>query len=181
LFSISQELGDFLLELSRVELVAIEALQAQAEVMKIEILDEMEEVSIIQKENIGPLEKENLVKSRRGQGIFKSNLKLYEKSCRVTGLSDKSHLTASHIKPWRDSNNKEKIDGYNGLLLSPHIDRLFNYGFISFTDDGKLLVSSKLNKNVLTDWNVKTDLNVGKFAFEQCKYLDYHRKNIFKV
>lgn len=181
LFSINQELGDFLLELSRVEPVAIEALQVQAEVMKIEMLDEMEEVSIIQKENIGPLEKENLVKSRRGQGIFKSNLKLYEKSCRVTGLTDKSHLTASHIKPWRDSNNKEKIDGYNGLLLSPHIDRLFNYGFISFTDDGKLLISSKLNKNVLTDWNIKTDLNVGKFASEQCKYLDYHRNNIFKV
>ena len=105
---------------------------------------------------------------------------MYEKQCRVTGLKDKTHLTASHIKPWRKSDNREKIDGNNGLLLSPHVDRLFDHGFISFSDFGELLISSKLNQDVLKFWNIDPKANVGAFRPEQCVYLNYHRENLFK-
>ena len=107
-------------------------------------------------------------------------MKLYENRCRVTGLTDKTHLTASHIKPWRKSSDREKIDGNNGLLLSPHVDRLFDKGFISFSNDGNLLVSSLLNTEVLKFWNIVTPLNVGSFRSEQLGYLEYHRNEIFK-
>ncbi|MDG4952777.1 HNH endonuclease signature motif containing protein [Actinobacillus equuli] len=72
------------------------------------------------------------------------------------------------------------MDGYNGLLLAPHIDKLFDNGYISFEDDGQLIVSPHLSEQILFEWNIKRELNVGKFKSQQKLYLDYHRKNIFK-
>lgn len=180
LFALSDELGEYLVGLTQLNPSEIQTRQAQAIADSEDVLDDVAEQEIIQKENFGPLEKENLVKSRRGQGIFKTNVKMYEKQCRVTGLKDKTHLTASHIKPWRKSDNREKIDGNNGLLLSPHVDRLFDHGFISFSDSGDLLISSKLNREVLKFWNIDPKVNVGVFRPEQCVYLKYHRENLFK-
>jgi hypothetical protein len=179
LFEISSQLANYFLKLTDINEKQMEILVAQATSDVSIQLDELEE-EIIQKKNIGPLEKENLVKARRGQGTYKTNVKMFEKKCRVTGLQDKTHLTASHIKPWRNSNDEEKVDGNNGLLLSPHIDRLFNYGFISFSDQGDLLVSSKLNLEVLKFWNISVPMNVGPFRLEQFGYLDFHRNTIFK-
>jgi hypothetical protein len=179
LFKIDQSLGKLLLDSSEIEQEIIDSLAVRAEVESQIELDDLEEQKIFQKQNLGPLEKENLVKSRRGQGVFKTNVKMYESSCRVTGLKDRSHLTASHIKPWGKSSDQEKIDGNNGLLLSPHVDRLFNYGYISFQNNGDILVSSKLRKEVLDAWSI-IPKNVGKFRLEQFAYLEYHRKNIFK-
>jgi putative restriction endonuclease len=51
------------------------------------------------------------------------------------------HLVASHCKPWRDSSNEERINGENGLLLTPTIDHLFDRGFIGFEDNGTLILS----------------------------------------
>ena len=82
--------------------------------------------------DLGPTFKEQLVKARRGQGVFRSSVLLSETECRVTGVSDAKHLRASHIKPWRDANNSERLNGSNGLLLSPHIDHLFDQGYIIF-------------------------------------------------
>jgi len=180
LFALSDELGEYILGLTELEPSELQTRQAQAVADSEDVLDDVAEQEIIQKENFGPFEKENLVKSRRGQGIFKTNVKMYEKQCRVTGLKDKTHLTASHIKPWRKSDNREKIDGNNGLLLSPHVDRLFDHGFISFSDSGDLLISSKLNRDVLSFWHIDPEANVGAFRPEQCVYLEYHRTNLFK-
>jgi len=180
LFSLSEELGSYLLELTKLDTAELLSRQAQAITTSEDELDDEAEKEIIQKESIGPLEKQNLVKSRRGQGIFKTNVKMYEKQCRVTGLRDKTHLTASHIKPWRKSDNREKIDGNNGLLLSPHVDRLFDHGFISFSDSGEMLISRKLNADVLKFWNIDPATNVGAFRPGQCVYLDYHREYLFK-
>lgn len=130
--------------------------------------------------DIGPTQKQQLVQARRGQGIFKSNVRLNEKKCRITGVQDSRLLIASHIKPWADSSDKEKLDGYNGLLLSPHVDRLFDKGLISFQNDGSILVSSKLDQAVLADWSIDKTKNVGAFKPEQCVYLEYHRSNRFK-
>jgi putative restriction endonuclease len=64
-----------------------------------------------------------------------------ETRCRITGVTNPIHLRTSHCKPWRDSNNEERLDGENGLLLTPTIDHLFDRGFISFEDSGVLIVS----------------------------------------
>lgn len=132
------------------------------------------------RQDLGPTTKEQLVKARRGQGIFKANVRLIEKACRVTGVAEISHLRASHIKPWRVSNDQEKLDGCNGLLLAPHVDHLFDRGYISFTPHGNLLVSAKLPTAILNSWGIAPNHNVGHFNSEQAHYLEYHRQNVFK-
>ncbi len=104
---------------------------------------------------------------------------MVERSCRVTGVNKKKHLRASHIKPWSQSTDLEKLDGNNGLMLSPHIDHLFDRGFISFNDDGELLLSKKLDPNVMLLWKIDISINVSEFNANQSIYLEYHRNNIF--
>jgi hypothetical protein len=129
----------------------------------------------------GDLEKIQLTKSRRGQGIFKANVRLVEYHCRITGVSNIKHLRASHIKPWSVSTNDEKLDGFNGLLLSPHVDHLFDCGFISFKDSGDLLISHELNPRILDQWSIQANQNVGKFQDGQTGYLEYHRDVVFQA
>src|SRR5262249_45434834 len=142
-----------------------------------EIKDDEAQDAIEGRTDLGPTQKQQLVQARRGQGIFKSNVRLNETKCRITGVQDARLLIASHIKPWADSSDKEKLDGCNGLLLSPHVDRLFDRGLISFENDGTILVSSKLDQVVLAHWSIDKTKNVGAFKPEQCVYLEYHRSN----
>lgn len=139
-----------------------------------------QEASIKGRTDIGATTKEQLVRSRRGQGIFKANVRLNEKGCRVTGIDDPMHLRASHIKPWRDSDDEEKLDGCNGLLLSPHVDHLFDKGLISFSGDGTLLLSPVLDHAVLEKWGISPNLNVGHFSSGQSVFLAYHRQIVFR-
>ena len=81
-------------------------------------------------------EREAIVLARRGQGLFRERVSEIETHCRITGVSTPEHLRASHSKPWRDSSNEERLDGHNGLLLTPTIDHLFDRGFIPFEDEG---------------------------------------------
>ena len=85
------------------------------------------------------------------------------------------HLRASHIKPWKDSNDQEKIDGANGLLLAPHVDHLFDRGFISFSGEGSLLVSQKLDLGVLDKWAITLPRTVGEFKPKQREFLEFHQ------
>lgn len=128
----------------------------------------------------GPVERYQLVKSRRGQGVFRHNVLLREKTCRLFGVSHSYVLRASHIKPWSLSNDEEKFDGDNGLMLSPHADVLFDLGYISFEKDGTLLVSELLAPVILESWGITPGVNVGGFSDAQEKYLSYHRSEIFK-
>ena len=128
----------------------------------------------------GDLERIQITRARRGQGYFKLNVRLYEDHCRVTGVSNIRHLRASHIKPWVKSNDLEKLDGANGLLLSPHVDHLFDQGFISFEDEGNILVANQLNQRVLNQWGIVIPANVGNFRDSQRSYLEYHRTNVFE-
>lgn len=139
------------------------------------------EVKIKQSKDIPETEKEQLILSRRGQGLFRERLESIEKKDRVTGLDVKSHLRANHIKPWRDSSNEERLDGNNGLLLSPHIDHLFDKGYISFSNEGRILISPLLQKDIFSAWHINPIMNVGSFNEKQSKYLDYHLSKIFKT
>ena len=81
------------------------------------------EPSIVDAGITGPTFREQLVRARRGQGVFRANVLLREDACRVTRVDEPRHLKASHIKPWRDATDAERLDGANGLLLSLHTTR----------------------------------------------------------
>jgi putative restriction endonuclease len=144
------------------------------------LIEDIAEAAIQQRSDIGPTQKADLLKSRHGQGLFRANVELSEHSCRICGVLDRRHLWARHIKPWHECEDAEKLDGSNGLLMSPHIAHLFERGYISFSDEGDLLVSQELNPVVLDNWHFQLPLNVGEFRPEQCYYLDYHRREVFQ-
>jgi hypothetical protein len=76
--------------------------------------------------SIGDSDREAIIRARRGQGLFKQRVMEIERRCRITAVENPIHLVASHCKPWRDSSNDERLDGENGLLLTPSIDHLFD-------------------------------------------------------
>jgi hypothetical protein len=89
--------------------------------------------------------KKALVDARRGQGKFRTQvLKCWGDRCSVTSSAIWPAIRASHIKPWRESNNTERLDPYNGLPLIANFDALFDAGLISFDADGKLLTAPEL-------------------------------------
>lgn len=121
---------------------------------------------------------EAIVLCRRGQGIFRLNLLKLWKKCCVTGDSNGELLIASHIKPWRFSNNFERLDKFNGLLLTPTLDRLFDKGLITFDcNNGKILLSKELKDIELL--GINSDMRINLFE-ENKKYLEYHNKHVFK-
>jgi putative restriction endonuclease len=144
------------------------------------LLEDVAEAAIQQRTDIGPTQKSDLLKARHGQGLFRANVELNENSCRISGALDRRHLWARHIKPWCECEDTERLDGSNGLLMSPHVAHLFERGYISFSDAGDLLVSQEMNPVVLHNWHIQVPLNVGEFRPEQCYYLDYHRREVFQ-
>jgi hypothetical protein len=135
---------------------------------------------IWQRTDIGARDRRQLVSAGVAQGIFRERLERTETACRVTGIMDRRYLQATHIKPWKDADDREKLDGTNGLLLSPHICHLFERGHISFADDGSLLISRHLNPYVRSAWGVQQPLPARPFSTEQRVYLDYHRRQLFE-
>ena len=125
-------------------------------------------------------EREAIHKIRIGQSVFRERLiRLWEK-CSVTGCSDTELLIASHIKPWAHCENDERLDVYNGLLLSPNIDRCFDKGYVSFDDDGKILISKKLNQENAELLGIQGQMKLSQIDESHRKYLAYHRSNIFQ-
>jgi hypothetical protein len=121
-----------------------------------------------------------VVLARRGQGLFKQRVMEIESACRITGVTRLEHLRASHCKPWRDANNDERLDGENGLLLTPNADHLFDRGFIGFDDNGDVLISPVAHTDSLSRMGLVLGrlLNVGRFAEGQRRYLEFHRENV---
>lgn len=176
LASISKELGQYLLKLYPNNKENIDSLIEDAAES---LLDDIEERNIIEM-NIPSVEKQQMIKARRGQGLFRLRVEKLEAKCRITGVSDKRFLIASHIKPWRLSDVTEKLDGNNGLLLSPHVDKLFDKGWISFLDNGTILYENDMVLEIFKKWGIDADKNVGSFNASQRNYLSFHRENIFK-
>jgi len=126
-------------------------------------------------------EREALVIARRGQGLFRERVQAIESRCRITHVDRAEHLRASHCKPWRDCSNEERLDAENGLLLTPSIDHLFDRGFISFRNDGRVLVSPVAHHESLKRMGVVVDreIEVGRFTARQNVFLEYHRDAVF--
>lgn len=121
-----------------------------------------------------------LSKARIGQGLFRKRVMLIDPCCRVTGVDDPRLVIASHIKPWRESTNAERISGFNGIMLSPHIDALFDEHLMTFEDDGRMLIHPGLPSSVLDRWSICKEMKVGPFMPEQAFFLEHHR-NLFSA
>jgi hypothetical protein len=125
--------------------------------------------------------RETIVQSRIGQGQFRLSLIAYWQGCSVTGCSQVEILKASHIKPWRDCTNDERLNVYNGLLLLPNLDACFDIGFVSFSNEGKILISSQLSDTALAQLGIKRDMELSKIEQEHKGFLDYHRQKVFRT
>lgn len=123
-------------------------------------------------------EKQALTKIRINQSVFRELLLKRYSSCCLCNVNDKNLLVASHIKPWAKSNGEEKLDVNNGLLLCPNHDRLFDKGYISFDNDGRILISNNLSYNNLIYMNIRENMKIN-ITDEAKKYMKYHRENIF--
>ena len=122
-------------------------------------------------------DRQAIVLARRGQGLFKKRVMKIEHACRITGVNREEHLRASHCKPWRDATNEERLDGENGLLLTPSIDHLFDRGFIAFEDTGQVIVSPVAHRESLLRMGIQPDSppKVGIFSSGQRRFLQFHR------
>lgn len=146
------------------------------------IVDHTEVISVISDyHTLKETERDSIVKSRIGQGLFRKELlKKYDNSCIITGINEKKLLIASHIKPWAVCSNAERISVENGLLLSPTFDKLFDCGLISFTDSGRILISSQLPADVVSKLHISsTDTFNLKASQELKRNLEYHRDVVF--
>ena len=131
---------------------------------------------IISSETTNPTTKQAHINARLGQGKFGSEVReLWNHRCSVTGSSTKEALEASHIQRWADSNDRQRLDPNNGLLLTANLHKLFDAGLISFDDSGKMLVSSKLSLPEQEIFGVIGKQLSQKPSAETAHYLSFHR------
>jgi hypothetical protein len=164
-------------ELSRVER------DTPAPEQDIEEWERRVEIEIAGNEAIRETERSALVQARRGQGQFRDNVRTIERACRITKVERMEHLVASHVRPWRDSSNEQRLDGENGLLLTPTVDHLFDKGFISFENSGQLIVSPVGDPLSMKRMGIEHErrINVGTFSEGQRRYLEFHRENVLRM
>lgn len=143
-------------------------------------ITEKEQEDINHKE-IGEKERVQLQKARIGQGEYR--LKLLEECpfCPITLVSDDRLLIASHIKPWSMSNEFEKTDPKNGFMFTPTIDRLFDRGFLSFTNDKKTILSPFLSNMTYSKLGISDNKTIPHLPINgREEYLEFHRSKILK-
>ncbi|MEK4536335.1 HNH endonuclease [Peribacillus sp. FSL K6-1552] len=138
------------------------------------------ELESIVDDEITGTEKEQIIKSRIGQSAFKKALLVNDKKCRLCGVTDERFLVASHIKPWSKSNNHERLDSNNGLLLCPNHDALFDKGYISFDVDGTIMISASLDEATKVFLNINETMNI-RMNESQQEYMKWHRDNMLKT
>ena len=178
LAGLSEELGRLLLKL--IEDHADPAIQVHLVVLEEEgsaaaaLLDDVHHLQAVP----NTTEREALTKARLGQGLFRQRVAQLESCCRVTGLARQEFLIASHIKPWRECDNTERLSGANGLLLSPHIDKLFDRHWISFDPGGDLIWRHEAAGEALRCWGINGVNRVKVFTRDQEHFLEVHRDRL---
>jgi len=138
---------------------------------------------VVSESALSNTDKQVLTKTRGvAQRLFRGNLfRLWDGACAVTGVREPKVLKAGHIKPWSESRPREKIDHFNGLLLIPNLDVLFNEHLISFKDNGELLVSDKFRSDDQRRMHIDEDTHLRQ-VFEQTKpYLELHRDKCLRL
>jgi hypothetical protein len=127
-----------------------------------------------------PTIRQAIVMSRIGQGLFRAQLLSYWTGCAVTGIKVTEALRASHIKPWSESTNQERLDYYNGLLLVGTLDLLFDAGLISFKDSGHILISDMLLVDDRAALGLRENMHLRNIEAAHLPYLAFHRENVFR-
>lgn len=146
---------------------------------------EVKDDEIVFKKNktIEETERISRQKVRIGQIDFRNSLLAEMERCPITGIDDKRLLVASHIKPWVHSDNYERLNPKNGLLLSPLFDKLFdkNVGLITFTSEKRILISNKLSQENIGRLNISNNQIIDNLDVNYREdFLDYHRRFIFQ-
>ncbi len=131
---------------------------------------------------VGSTEREQVIAARKGQGIYRERLLAkWDGACAVTGLAVPELLMASHARPWKAATNKARLDGDNGLPLVPNLDKIFDRGYISFADDGAIMISPALSAAACATFGVDSTTHLLKpLSAEQQTYMAYHRDHVFK-
>jgi len=122
-------------------------------------------------------EREAIVKARVGQGKFRERLVEYWRGCSISTFSHFDLLIASHIKPWREADNQQRVDVFNGLLLLPNYDKLFDKGYISFDDNGRIIYSRYIDDTDKHLLKMDDSVHLIKIDDAHKPYLQYHRDN----
>ena len=131
---------------------------------------------------LGETERLAQIAARRGQGRFRDGVALVEPECRFPSVRNSKLLIASHIQPWAQCNtNEQRVDCYNGLLLTPTYDRLFDRGFVSFSEDSRLLISPHLPGVDVDKLRIDPEMRTRPFREGQLSYLAYHRDHVFRA
>ena len=133
---------------------------------------------------IGPTERKNIQTIRTKQADYRRNvISLWHGQCAVTGVDEPSWLVASHIKPWRESTDTERVDPKNSLLLSPNYDKLFDRGVISFDPStGKIILPEKMSASFwrnLDRLGITDEKELSFIPEGTEKYLEYHKNMVF--
>jgi hypothetical protein len=129
-----------------------------------------------QSTDISETTRQALIDARIGQGKYRSSLmKLWGRQCAVTGCPIEELLIASHAKRWADADNRERLDPYNGLLLVANIDRLFDAGMISFSDEGAMLVGHRVERSELESLGVPNGSRLRIVHSRHIPYFKAHR------
>lgn len=123
------------------------------------------------------------VRQRVGQGVFREALlDLWQGRCAVTGIAFPPQLLrASHAKPWAKATDAERLDPFNGLLLSTHLDAMFDSGLIGFDDSGALLLSPQLEPVVRSHFRLIEGSRVRSLVAGHMPYLAWHREHLLKI
>lgn len=131
--------------------------------------------------SIPETERTAIVQSRVGQGQFRKQLiDKYRGSCVITGINHPKLLVASHIKPWAASNNQERLQVDNGLLLSATYDRLFDSGLITFDRVGKIYLSSFIGPENEKKLHLQTGTQYPLLITSKMQqFLEYHSDVVF--
>lgn len=141
-----------------------------------------EQGEIVEESTKKPTASEESSYARQGQGKYREKLLEECPFCPITMVTDDRLLIASHIKPWAVSNEKEKIDPKNGFMLTPLYDKLFDRGFITFTNDKHMILSNWISKNTYDKLGIINNAYYQMLPLDEkrIKYLEYHRTSVFK-
>ncbi|MCE9991888.1 HNH endonuclease [Enterobacter asburiae] len=134
---------------------------------------------ISQDRSINDTTRTALIQARVGQGTFRSECLALYPECPVTGITFQPLLRASHIKPWSACKTAhERLNPYNGLMLAAHIDTLFDSGWISFANEGEVLISNQLDFETCDKLSLPE--RIATLRTPSLSYLKWHREYVFK-
>lgn len=122
-------------------------------------------------------ERSGLVTSRVGQGAYRKRIiHRWNYQCAVTGFDKLDILIASHILPWAESDNNQRLDVHNGILLSPTYDALFDRHLISFENSGKIILSDTIETKAFEKIGVTGMEKIKALSPLNYEYLEKHRE-----